>query len=175
MLVLRLEWFAQWFGEAIAGTQVGNACRAALLCVAVWLCVERSQAVGLGAASWAQLAAGSSTGLPCLTPVCLCLTGGPGCGLAGDADACGGPCLALHLNFSSSLLLFCLQAGPEADWLEKEKRVVVIHRLHQILEPFMLRRQVGARCARCGINCCPFPGGAEQRDVTTGRRQACLY
>lgn len=24
-----------------------------------------------------------------------------------------------------------------------EKRVVVIHRLHQILEPFMLRRQVG--------------------------------
>lgn len=28
------------------------------------------------------------------------------------------------------------------DWLEKEKRVVVIHRLHQILEPFMLRRQV---------------------------------
>ncbi|KAL6776891.1 hypothetical protein ACKKBF_B03890 [Auxenochlorella protothecoides x Auxenochlorella symbiontica] len=33
-------------------------------------------------------------------------------------------------------------AGSEADWLEKEKRVVVIHRLHQILEPFMLRRQV---------------------------------
>lgn len=32
--------------------------------------------------------------------------------------------------------------GDGADWLEKEKRVVVIHRLHQILEPFMLRRQV---------------------------------
>ncbi|KAK9816457.1 hypothetical protein WJX72_000543 [[Myrmecia] bisecta] len=32
--------------------------------------------------------------------------------------------------------------GAEEDWLEKEKRVVVIHRLHQILEPFMLRRQV---------------------------------
>lgn len=32
-------------------------------------------------------------------------------------------------------------AGSE-DWLETEKRVVVIHRLHQILEPFMLRRQV---------------------------------
>lgn len=34
---------------------------------------------------------------------------------------------------------------PSADdiaWLEKEKRVVMIHRLHQILEPFMLRRQV---------------------------------
>ena len=31
--------------------------------------------------------------------------------------------------------------GGGADWLQ-EKRVVVIHRLHQILEPFMLRRQV---------------------------------
>ena len=31
--------------------------------------------------------------------------------------------------------------GPD-EWLETEKRVVVIHRLHQILEPFMLRRQV---------------------------------
>lgn len=28
------------------------------------------------------------------------------------------------------------------EWLQTEKRVVVIHRLHQILEPFMLRRQV---------------------------------
>lgn len=34
------------------------------------------------------------------------------------------------------------QGGPEQDWLATEKRVVVIHRLHQILEPFMLRRQV---------------------------------
>ena len=33
-------------------------------------------------------------------------------------------------------------AGGGDDWLAKEKRVVVIHRLHQILEPFMLRRQV---------------------------------
>ncbi|KAK9785522.1 hypothetical protein WJX73_005391 [Symbiochloris irregularis] len=33
-------------------------------------------------------------------------------------------------------------AGQGEDWLETEKRVVVIHRLHQILEPFMLRRQV---------------------------------
>jgi SWI/SNF-related matrix-associated actin-dependent regulator of chromatin subfamily A protein 2/4 len=32
--------------------------------------------------------------------------------------------------------------GAANDWLEKEKRVVVVHRLHQILEPFMLRRQV---------------------------------
>ena len=30
----------------------------------------------------------------------------------------------------------------DTEWLEVEKRVVVIHRLHQILEPFMLRRQV---------------------------------
>ena len=28
------------------------------------------------------------------------------------------------------------------DWLDSEKRIVVVHRLHQILEPFMLRRQV---------------------------------
>lgn len=33
-------------------------------------------------------------------------------------------------------------ARQEDEWLETEKRVVVIHRLHQILEPFMLRRQV---------------------------------
>ena len=32
--------------------------------------------------------------------------------------------------------------GAGDEWLEREKRVVVIHRLHQILEPFMLRRQV---------------------------------
>ena len=32
--------------------------------------------------------------------------------------------------------------GNGDDWLETEKRVVVVHRLHQILEPFMLRRQV---------------------------------
>ena len=33
-------------------------------------------------------------------------------------------------------------AGGADEWLQTEKRVVVIHRLHQILEPFMLRRQV---------------------------------
>ncbi|KAG6434319.1 hypothetical protein SASPL_105944 [Salvia splendens] len=34
--------------------------------------------------------------------------------------------------------------GPahEDDWLETEKKVIIIHRLHQILEPFMLRRRV---------------------------------
>lgn len=32
--------------------------------------------------------------------------------------------------------------SPEDDWLETEKKVIIIHRLHQILEPFMLRRRV---------------------------------
>jgi SWI/SNF-related matrix-associated actin-dependent regulator of chromatin subfamily A member 2/4 len=31
---------------------------------------------------------------------------------------------------------------PAEQELEREKRVIVVHRLHQILEPFMLRRQV---------------------------------
>lgn len=37
------------------------------------------------------------------------------------------------------------QNGSEddEDWLEMEKKIIIIHRLHQILEPFMLRRQVG--------------------------------
>ena len=33
-------------------------------------------------------------------------------------------------------------AGGEVDWMEKEKKIVIISRLHQILEPFMLRRLV---------------------------------
>ena len=33
------------------------------------------------------------------------------------------------------------EAG-EVDWMEKEKKIIVISRLHQILEPFMLRRMV---------------------------------
>ncbi|KAI4328811.1 hypothetical protein L6164_021137 [Bauhinia variegata] len=32
--------------------------------------------------------------------------------------------------------------NAEDDWLEREKKVIIIHRLHQILEPFMLRRRV---------------------------------
>ncbi|KAL0347801.1 UNVERIFIED_CONTAM: ATP-dependent helicase BRM [Sesamum calycinum] len=32
--------------------------------------------------------------------------------------------------------------NAEDDWLETEKKVITIHRLHQILEPFMLRRRV---------------------------------
>ncbi|PKA58794.1 ATP-dependent helicase BRM [Apostasia shenzhenica] len=34
------------------------------------------------------------------------------------------------------------QNTEEDDWLETEKKVIIIHRLHQILEPFMLRRRV---------------------------------
>ena len=41
---------------------------------------------------------------------------------------------------------FAKEADPEAEgqdaWLEQEKRTIVVHRLHQILEPFMLRRLV---------------------------------
>jgi SWI/SNF-related matrix-associated actin-dependent regulator of chromatin subfamily A protein 2/4 len=32
--------------------------------------------------------------------------------------------------------------SEEDDWLETEKKVIIVHRLHQILEPFMLRRRV---------------------------------
>ncbi|GAB4861720.1 hypothetical protein Ancab_036973 [Ancistrocladus abbreviatus] len=32
--------------------------------------------------------------------------------------------------------------NAEDDWLETEKKVIIIHRLHQILEPFLLRRHV---------------------------------
>ncbi|XAR54049.1 DNA helicase [Bertholletia excelsa] len=32
--------------------------------------------------------------------------------------------------------------NAEDDWLKTEKKVIIIHRLHQILEPFMLRRHV---------------------------------
>lgn len=32
--------------------------------------------------------------------------------------------------------------NADDDWLETEKKVIIIHRLHQILEPFMLRRRV---------------------------------
>lgn len=32
--------------------------------------------------------------------------------------------------------------NAEDDWLETEKKVIIIHRLRQILEPFMLRRRV---------------------------------
>ncbi|TKW33464.1 hypothetical protein SEVIR_2G237601v4 [Setaria viridis] len=33
-------------------------------------------------------------------------------------------------------------SAEEDDWLETEKKVIIIHRLHQILEPFMLRRRL---------------------------------
>lgn len=39
---------------------------------------------------------------------------------------------------------FFVQAQAGDSWMQKEKRLVVVHRLHQILEPFMLRRQASA-------------------------------
>lgn len=32
------------------------------------------------------------------------------------------------------------EGAAEDNWVEKEKRILVVQRLHQILEPFMLRR-----------------------------------
>jgi SWI/SNF-related matrix-associated actin-dependent regulator of chromatin subfamily A protein 2/4 len=32
--------------------------------------------------------------------------------------------------------------GPEASAMDREKRILVVNRLHQILSPFMLRRMV---------------------------------
>eukprot|EP00898_Chlorokybus_atmophyticus_P002760 jgi/Chlat1/3485/Chrsp23S03787 len=35
-----------------------------------------------------------------------------------------------------------IDSSSQDEWLEMEKKIIVIHRLHQILEPFMLRRRV---------------------------------
>ncbi|KAH9324701.1 hypothetical protein KI387_004879 [Taxus chinensis] len=50
---------------------------------------------------------------------------------------------AFHDWFSKPFLkdLPASQSSDD-DWLETEKKVIIIHRLHQILEPFMLRRRV---------------------------------
>ncbi|KAG6483062.1 ATP-dependent helicase BRM-like isoform X1 [Zingiber officinale] len=50
-------------------------------------------------------------------------------------------CKAFHDWFSKPFQ----KDGPhneEDEWLETEKKVIIIHRLHQILEPFMLRRRL---------------------------------
>ncbi|XP_019432983.1 PREDICTED: ATP-dependent helicase BRM-like isoform X1 [Lupinus angustifolius] len=44
--------------------------------------------------------------------------------------------------FSKPFQKECPTQNAEDDWLETEKKVIIIHRLHQILEPFMLRRRV---------------------------------
>lgn len=71
---------------------------------------------------------------------------------------------AFHDWFAKPFQKEAAQSG-EDDWLETEKKVIIIHRLHQILEPFMLRRRVedveGSLppkvypFARCGL-ICPF-------------------
>lgn len=49
---------------------------------------------------------------------------------------------AFHDWFSQPFLKEGPSHNAEDDWLETEKKVIIIHRLHQILEPFMLRRRV---------------------------------
>ncbi|KAG6725442.1 hypothetical protein I3843_02G025400 [Carya illinoinensis] len=49
---------------------------------------------------------------------------------------------AFHDWFSKPFQKEAPMQNAEDDWLETEKKVIIIHRLHQILEPFMLRRRV---------------------------------
>ncbi|KAJ7962412.1 ATP-dependent helicase BRM-like [Quillaja saponaria] len=49
---------------------------------------------------------------------------------------------AFHDWFSKPFQREGPSQNAEDDWLETEKKVIIIHRLHQILEPFMLRRRV---------------------------------
>ncbi|KAE8699765.1 ATP-dependent helicase BRM [Hibiscus syriacus] len=49
---------------------------------------------------------------------------------------------AFHDWFSQPFQKDGTMHNAEDDWLETEKKVIIIHRLHQILEPFMLRRRV---------------------------------
>ncbi|KAL6128685.1 hypothetical protein ACLB2K_072040 [Fragaria x ananassa] len=49
---------------------------------------------------------------------------------------------AFHDWFSKPFQREAPTPDAEDDWLETEKKVIIIHRLHQILEPFMLRRRV---------------------------------
>ncbi|KAM1019379.1 hypothetical protein ACFX13_041467 [Malus domestica] len=49
---------------------------------------------------------------------------------------------AFHDWFSKPFQKEAPTPNAEDDWLETEKKVIIIHRLHQILEPFMLRRRV---------------------------------
>ncbi|KAK1377213.1 ATP-dependent helicase BRM [Heracleum sosnowskyi] len=49
---------------------------------------------------------------------------------------------AFHDWFSKPFQREGPSQNVEDDWLETEKKVIIIHRLHQILEPFMLRRRV---------------------------------
>ncbi|KAK7340271.1 hypothetical protein VNO77_20973 [Canavalia gladiata] len=49
---------------------------------------------------------------------------------------------AFHDWFSKPFQKEGPSQNTEDDWLETEKKVIIIHRLHQILEPFMLRRRV---------------------------------
>lgn len=78
--------------------------------------------------------------------------------------ACSCPPLVIHMQVFDNKESFALWfdtssstgAGAGADdGLEGEQRVVVIHRLHQILEPFMLRRQVEDVESKLPPKACP--------------------
>ncbi|RWW19123.1 hypothetical protein GW17_00016846 [Ensete ventricosum] len=49
---------------------------------------------------------------------------------------------AFHDWFSKPFQKDGTPHNQEDEWLETEKKVIIIHRLHRILEPFMLRRRV---------------------------------
>lgn len=52
--------------------------------------------------------------------------------------------------------------GAEASAMDREKRILVVNRLHQILSPFMLRRMVSVT----GAGAARQPGGCVQRCLT---------
>ena len=61
--------------------------------------------------------------------------------------------------------------NADDDWLETEKKVIIIHRLHQILEPFMLRRRVedveGSLPPKVCYICNPIGSSGEELDFFT--------
>lgn len=61
--------------------------------------------------------------------------------------------------------------NADDDWLETEKKVIIIHRLHQILEPFMLRRRVedveGSLPPKVCYICNPIGSSGEEPDFFT--------
>jgi hypothetical protein len=61
--------------------------------------------------------------------------------------------------------------------MDREKRILVVNRLHQILSPFMLRRMVSARLwffmvsIILVLDLCP----GEQTDLCPGEPWGCTY
>lgn len=101
----------------------------------------------------------ASSDLQWLQRIKRCMCGFPNRQLRGPRSCR----LTTHIMLTGTMVALCLQVFDDknqfAEWfgdsfgktapgaggedeVAMEKRVVVIHRLHQILEPFMLRRQV---------------------------------